>query len=314
MTTNFMSSLFYKASFKIKQAGPDILTGVGIAGVVGGTIMACIATTKLEKTMEPHKKKLEELHESASEMDDSEYRKEIVNEYGKTIWDLVKLYGPAAAVETTAVGCIIKSDCIMKNRNAALAAAYTTISSAFDSYKKRVADRIGEDAEKEIRYGIHDEEIDEEYTDAKGKTKTRKKTVKVMDEAVKNPYSRWFTQGCDGWSKDPGANLMTLLSKQGELNERLKHRGYLFLNEVYEFLDCSDPIRDGQYLGWYYDPSDPTLHNNVDFGIYDCHDLLKCNFVNGFESTILLDFNIDGNIVDRFNVNNSEMVKDYYGR
>ena len=83
---------------------------------------------------------------------------------------------------------------------------------------------------------------------------------------------------------------------------------------MYEFLYCSDPIRDGQYLGWYYDPSDPTLHNKVDFGIYDCHDLLKCNFVNGFENTILLDFNIDGNIVDRFNVNNSEMVKDYYGR
>ena len=100
----------------------------------------------------------------------------------------------------------------------------------------------------------------------------------------------------------------------GELNKRLQIRGYLFLNEVYEFLGIP-LIREGQYLGWFYDPNDPTLHNKVDFGIYDCHDILKCNFVNGFENTVLLDFNIDGNIVDRFNVNNEEAILDYqFGR
>jgi hypothetical protein len=200
----------------------------------------------------------------------------------------------------------------MRDRNAALAAAYTTVSNAFDSYKKRVADKLGEEAEKELRYDIRTEEVDEEYEDAKGKKKTRKKTVKTMDEKLHSPYSRFYTQGCDGWSKDPGQNVTTLWYKRSELNKRLQLRGYLFLNEVYEFLGIA-PIREGQYLGWYYDPSDPTLHNKVDFGIYDCHDILKCNFVNGFEDTILLDFNIDGNIVDRFNVNNEEAVLDFQG-
>jgi hypothetical protein len=200
----------------------------------------------------------------------------------------------------------------MRNRNAALAAAYTTVSNAFESYKKRVADKIGEEAEKEIRYDIRTEEIDEEYEDAKGKKKTRKKTVKTIGNSERSPYARFYAEGCDGWSKDPGQNITTLVSKQAWLNNRLKLRGYLFLNEVYECLGYP-LIREGQYLGWFYDPNDSTLHNCVDFGIYDCHDILKCNFVNGFENVVILDFNIEGNIVDRFNVNNEEAILDYCG-
>jgi hypothetical protein len=86
----------------------------------------------------------------------------------------------------------------------------------------------------------------------------------------------------------------------------------MVLNDVYECLGLP-LIREGQYLGWYYDPSDPTLHNKIDFGIYDCHDILKCDFVNGFENVVLLDFNIDGNIVDRFHVNNEDAVLNYCG-
>lgn len=312
MTFDIFKNAYYKAAFQLKKYSPDILTGLGIAGVVGGTIMACLATTKLEKTMEPHKKELEDLHTKASEMDDKSYRKEVVKAYGRTTWDLTKLYGPAAAVEIAGIGCILKSDSIMHNRNAALAAAYTTVSTAFDAYKHRVAEKIGEQAEKEIRYGIHDEEVEEEYTDKKGNKKTRKKTVKVMGETPRSPWARFYTVGCDGWSKDPGANNLTLQTKQAWLNERLRIRGYLFLNEAYECLGIT-PIREGQYLGWYYNPSDPTLNNCVDFGIYDCHDLQKCQFVNGAEDTVIVDFNIDGNIVDRFNVNNEEAILDFQG-
>ena len=311
MITDIFKSFFYKASFAFRKHSPEILTGVGITGVVTGTVMACVATTKLEKTMDPHRQKLDDIHENPNP-DEAEHRKEVVAEYAKTTWDLVKLYGPAAVVESASIGCLLGSHKIMRNRNAALAAAYTTVSNAFESYKQRVAEKFGDETEKQIRYGVREEEVEEEYTDKKGNVKTRKKTVKMMDSKKKSPYSRFYTQGCDGWSKDAGANLITLGSKEDFLNKRLQVRGYLFLNEVYEYLGIA-PIREGQYLGWYYNPNDPSLHNYVDFGIYDCHDILKCNFVNGFEDTILLDFNFDGNIVDRFNVNNDDVVADYQG-
>ena len=311
MITDIYKSLFYKATFALRKHSPEILTGVGITGVVTGTVMACVATTKLEKTMDPHRQKLDDIHENPNP-DEAEHRKEVVSEYAKTAWDLVKLYAPSVVVESASIGCLLGSHKIMRNRNAALAAAYTTVSKAFDSYKARVAEKLGDETEKQIRYGIREEEVEEEYTDKKGNVKTRKKTVKTMDSKEKSPYSRFYACGCDGWSKDVGANVITLGSKEDFLNKRLQVRGYLFLNEVYEFLGIP-PIREGQYLGWFYNPNDPTLHNCVDFGIYDCHDILKCNFVNGFEDTILLDFNFDGNIVDRFNVNNDEVVADYQG-
>ena len=309
MNTDILKHAFYKAAFQLRKHSPEILTALGIGGVVTGTVMACVATTKLDKTMEPHKKELDDIHTNPNP-DEKEHCKEITKAYAKTAWDLAKLYGPAAIVEGCSIACLLGSHKIMRDRNAALAAAYTTVSNAFDSYKKRVADKLGEEAEKELRYGIRTEEVDEEYEDKKGKVKTRKKTVKTMSDREKSPWSRFYAQGCDGWSKDPGQNVITLGAKESFLNKRLQLRGYLFLNEVYEYLGIA-PIREGQYLGWYYDPNDPTLHNCVDFGVYDCHDILKCNFVNGFEDTILLDFNIDGNIVDRFNVNNEEAVLDF---
>lgn len=313
MNTGILKQAFYKALFQMKKHAPGILMGVGVAGVVAGTVMACVATTKLEKTMEPHKKELDDIHENPNS-DEKEYRKELAKAYLSTAWDITKLYGPSVLIEAGSIGCLLGSHKIMKNRNAALAAMYTLTSGAFDAYKKRVADRIGEEAEKEIRYDIHDEEIEEEYEDKKGNKKTRKKTVKTVGSAERSPYARFYAEGCDGWSKDPGQNIVTLTSKQAWLNERLRIRGHVVLNEVYECLGIP-LIREGQYLGWYYDPNDPSLHNYIDFGIYDCHDILKCNFVNGFENVVILDFNIDGNIVDRFHVNNEDAILDYqFGR
>lgn len=316
MLNNMMDSLkkiFYDAAFKLKKHSPEILVGTGIVGVVTGTVLACVATTKLEKTLEPHKKELEAIHSDKEHMTESEYRRNVTRAYGKTALSMVKLYGPAVLVEGSAIGCLIGSHKIMQNRNAALASTLATVSTAFDSYKKRVAAKLGEEAEKELRYDIREEEIEEEYTDEKGKKKTRKKIIKTMDENEHSPYSRFYDAGCYGWSRDASANLIFLKNAQAYFNKRLEIRGYVFLNEVYEYLNYP-PIREGQYVGWFYNPEDETLHNKIDFGIYDIHDVSKRNFVNGYENVILLDFNIDGNIVDRFGINNDKVVRSYHNQ
>lgn len=54
----------------------------------------------------------------------------------------------------------------------------------------------------------------------------------------------------------------------------------------------------GQIVGWIYDEKNPIGDNFVDFGIYDMHKEANRDFVNGYEKVILLDFNVDGNILD----------------
>ena len=78
----------------------------------------------------------------------------------------------------------------------------------------------------------------------------------------------------------------------------LKSRGHLFLNEVYDLLDIPRS-KAGQVVGWVYNKNNNVKGDNyVDFNIYDITDKAKRSFVNGYERTILLDFNVDGVIYD----------------
>ena len=90
---------------------------------------------------------------------------------------------------------------------------------------------------------------------------------------------------------------MYLRRQQDYANELLKAKGHLYLNEVYEILGMQRS-KAGQIVGWVYDEKQPVGDNFVDFGIYDINKPKNRDFVNGYERTILLDFNVDGNILD----------------
>lgn len=67
------------------------------------------------------------------------------------------------------------------------------------------------------------------------------------------------------------------------------------MNEVYDVLGIPR-TKAGQIVGWVYDENNIASDNFVDFGLSE----ERCeNFVNGYENTVLLDFNVDGNILDR---------------
>ena len=92
---------------------------------------------------------------------------------------------------------------------------------------------------------------------------------------------------------------MTFLKRQQNFaNEKLQTNGFLFLNDVYEMIGIPK-TKAGQIVGWIYDEKNPVGDNFVDFGIYDVNNEAKRDFVNGYERSILLDFNVDGNIWDK---------------
>lgn len=110
-----------------------------------------------------------------------------------------------------------------------------------------------------------------------------------------SPYARWFNETCIAWTKYPEQNHHFLLHQQSYANEKLKARGYLFLNEVYDMLGIPRTSA-GQLVGWTYDNENPIGDNFVDFGLFNTRNE---NFVNGYEESVLLDFNVDGMILDR---------------
>lgn len=118
---------------------------------------------------------------------------------------------------------------------------------------------------------------------------------KGTDVTNVSQYARYFDEACSGWTKDPEYNLTFLRVQQRYANDLLKQRGYVFLNEIYSMLGMPH-TKAGQLVGWVYDEKNPIGDNFVDFGIYK---LGNENFVNGYERSILLDFNVDGNILEK---------------
>lgn len=106
-------------------------------------------------------------------------------------------------------------------------------------------------------------------------------------------HARIFDYTCHGWSKYAYKNKLFLLYQQNYANNLLKLRGYLFLNEVYDMLGMSR-TNAGQRVGWVYDPENPVGDNYVDFGIFDDRNV---DFVNESKTSVLLEFNVDGDIL-----------------
>lgn len=305
---NSATKTFHRVGFQIKKHSPEILLVTGITGVVTSAVMACKATTKVDAIVEETKKSINMIHEGmdAGNICDVEYteedgKKDLAIVYIQTGVKFAKLYGPSVLLGLTSIGCILASNNIIHKRNVALSAAYTAIDRSFKGYRSRVIERFGESMDRELRYNIKTQEVKETVVDEEtGKKKTVKSTVSVVDPNTYSDYARFFDEYCAGWTKDAEYNLMFLRQQQNYANELLKSRGHLFLNEVYDMLGI-DRTKAGNIVGWIYDEKHPIGDNFVDFGIYVLDNEKARDFVNGRERSILLDFNVDGDILSLMN-------------
>ena len=300
---NNVSRSINRIGFKLKKHSPEILAVTGTIGVVTSAVMACKATTKLGAILEKTKTDMEVIRtamEHPEYLEPEKYteddgKNDIRILYAKTGLNIIKLYAPSVILGGLSITAMLTSNNILRKRNIALAAAYTAVDKGFKEYRSRVVERFGEEMDRELRYNLKSKEIEETVVDEKGKEKTVKKTVNVVDPSTYSVYARFYDDGCNGWTKNPEDNLYFLKCQENYANDLLKTRGHLFLNEVYDMLGIPR-TQAGQIVGWVYDEKNPVGDNFVDFGILDLYDEKKREFVNGYERTILLDFNVDGEI------------------
>ena len=300
---NTMTRTLNRVGFQLKKHSPEILAVAGTVGVVASGVMACKATTKLNGILEESKKRIDTVHGYVEENGYSEKyseedsKKDLAILYTQTAVKLVRLYAPSVILGGLSITAMLTSNKILRKRNIALAAAYTTLDKGFKEYRERVVERFGKELDKELKYNIKAQEVTETVTKEDGSEETVTNVVEVANPNEYSTYARFFDDGCPGWSKDPEFNLMYLRRQQDYANELLKAKGHLYLNEVYDILGMPRS-KAGQIVGWIYDEKHPIGDNFVDFGIYDINRPKNRDFVNGYERTILLDFNVDGNILD----------------
>lgn len=290
-----------KTSLKLKKHSPEILIVAGVIGTVSSTVMACKATTKLGEIMDNAKDDIEAVHEAVEHPEDlpqkytaEDGKKDLTIVYTQTALRVAKLYLPAVALGALSLTAIIKSHDILKKRNVALAAAYTAADKGFKEYRNRVVERFGNDVDKELRYNVKAKEFEHKVVNDDGTEETVVETVNVASIDDVSDFAKYFNKDCAGWSDNAEKNLFFLKRQQDFANELLEANGYLFLNEVYDMLGIPRS-KAGQVVGWVYDKN---VIAKVDFGIYTINREENQQFVNGLEKNVLLDFNVDGNILD----------------
>lgn len=304
---NKMSRSFHKVGFKFKKHSPEILVVTGVIGTVASAVMACKATLKVNDVIDEAKETVDKIHECVGQnlhtSNGEEYTQEVANKnlaitYVQTGWKLTKLYGPAILLGVASIGCMVGSNQILRKRNIALGAAFKAVDTSFKEYRGRLIDRFGKELDRELRFGTTTKEVEEQVIDENGNETTVTKAVEVVDpNAAHSIYSVVFYEGNTGWTKNAELNKVFLIQQQNYANDKLRLNGILTLNEVYDMLGVARTAY-GQIAGWVYTEDSSVGDNFVDFGIFDPDDTTKCNFINGSERSIILDFNCIGNILD----------------
>jgi len=271
-----VTNAFGRQLFKMKSNSPHILFGVGLVGVVTGTVLACRATLKANEA-------LDELHSDVAAVkrdlsDTPEYRKDLTYAYMHGTVRIVRLYAPAVIVTGVGIAALTGSHVALTKRNTALTAAYTGLQAAYDEYRNRVRAEYGEEKELDIYHAAKVEKV---------KEGTKNVEVRIADPNKFSPYARFFDESSTEWRKNADQNRFFITAQQNYLNNLLHARGHVYLNEAYEALGL-EHCDAGSVVGWLLSEEGD---NFIDFGIYEA---FNSRFVNGEERSILLDFNVDG--------------------
>ena len=220
---------------------PQILTGIGVAGMITTVVLAVKATPKALELIEDKKEELDA-------------GKLTVIDTVKVAW---KPYIPAAIAGVLSTVCIVGGNAVGTRRTAALAAAYKISETALHEYKDAIVETIGEEKAKEVKEKVAQNKLDKNPVVEKQIIVTNKGTFLCYDSLS----GRYFQ-----------SDIETIRKAQNDINDYLFSEDYASLNMFYDFLGL-EHTRLGAELGWKIDSGtlqiefDSTLASDKSQGI-----------------------------------------------
>lgn len=308
MNFSGITRAFSKVGRVLKNRAPEIAIVTGVIGLVTATVLACKETPKVVKTLEDTSDKIEKVNKAVEEKvteageeyseEDAKHDKLII--YSQTGLAVAKSYGPAAILTILSILSIFAGGKVFRKRLTTVTGAYALLEQNFKSYRDGVIEKFGKDMDKQLRYKLEDKVIEEKTIDENGNEKTELKTVKTTKYDGYSDYARIFDETNVNWVKDGERNMYFLLKRKDWLNDKLRAKGYMFLNDVYDELGYPRTAA-GQLVGWVYDPNDSSRDDYIDFGLTEILDRERCDhsIAKNITRSFLLDFNCS-RIIDDF--------------
>lgn len=238
-----VTKLLNTAKMTMKKRSPEILTGLGIAGMISTVVLAVKATPKAMELISDAEEKGRLKLEKADKYD-NEHIDALVKEVRKPL-NIVKVawkpYIPAAVTGVASIACIVGANSIHARRHAVLYSAYKLSETAFNEYKDKVVETVGEKKEKVIREKVAQDKITE---------------LKFHDDDIVytgNGNTLFF----DPISKTIFKSSRNSIEKSiNDLNYRMSYGSepYMSLNEFYNEIKIPH-YELGDELGWRTDKS-----------------------------------------------------------
>lgn len=199
------------------KRSPEILTAIGIAGMITTAFLSAKCTPKAMKLVDLAE---EEKGEPLTKF-----------ETIKAGW---KAYVPPMVTGTMSTVCLIGASSVNFRRNAALATAYTISETALMEYKDKVVESIGEKKEESIRDSIVKDRMDRHPLGSSEVTITHRGDTLCFDAFS----GRYFK-----------SDIEKIRKSENELNRRMLQDGYIMLNDLYDEIGLN-PIPIGDKVGW----------------------------------------------------------------
>lgn len=209
----------------LKRHSPEILTGIGIAGMIFTTVTAVKATPKALQLVD--------------EREIKEGKRLTNSEIIKTTW---KCYIPAAVTGVCSIGCLIGASSVNARRNAALATAYTISETALKEYKEKAVEVVGEKKEQAIRDAVARDKLEQAHVKDREFIVTGKGETPCFDPLTNTCFK---------------SDIETLRRAENVLNRRLRNEMRITINEFLLEIgldQCDDSI--GENMGWDVDKGD----------------------------------------------------------
>lgn len=215
----------------LSKHSPEILTGLGIAGMITTTVLAVKATPKAVALIRDAEDKKAKAQLKAGVPPKEVNEKLTPVEVVKTTW---KCYIPAAATGITSATCLIGAHSVHAKRTAALATAYKLSETALTEYQAKVVETIGERKQKSIKEAIAKDKVDKNPVTNTEVIVTGKGETLCYDTLS----GRYFKSDIDKLKK-----------AENELNRRMLNDDYVSLNDFYDEIGLSF-TKLGDDLGW----------------------------------------------------------------
>lgn len=216
-----LAKSFLSLKTAIKKHSPEILTGIGIAGMITTTVMAVRATPKALILIEERKEEIGAEKLEAMDM-------------VKTAW---ACYIPAAITGTLSVACLIGASSVNARRNAALATAYTLSESALKDYQGKVIEMFGEKKNEAVKDAIAKDKVEKNPVVTREVIITEKGNTLCYD-AISGRYFK--------------SDIEKIKKAECELNRQMLDDMYVSLNDFYYEIGL-DSVKLGDELGWNVD-------------------------------------------------------------